>query len=278
MSEFKDKVAFVTGAASGIGLALSKELVSRGAMVMMSDLDTQALELAAKNIAQPDQTSTVHCNVAEYASVVAAAQAAIDRFGKVQLLFNNAGVSLAGQNGSIAIQDWRWIVDINLMGVVHGVEVFLPLLRSQGDAAHIVNTASMAGHFTSSYMSPYNATKFAVVGYSESLRQELEGSNVGVSVLCPTWVKSNIYNAPGAAPSRLETDTDFKASPVYEMSKQLIDNGMSAENFATLSLNAVAQKRFYVFNDPEARVAIDTRRDQILNDYDACLADAKAFL
>ncbi|MFT5573348.1 MAG: NAD(P)-dependent dehydrogenase (short-subunit alcohol dehydrogenase family) [Cryomorphaceae bacterium] len=274
MKDFKNKTAFVTGAASGIGLALSKELVARGANVMMSDVNVVSLETAAADINAVGQIATVACNVADHDSVVLASEKVIQRFGQVDLLFNNAGVSLAGQSGLIAIEDWRWIVDINLMGVVHGTEVFLPLLRAHQQQAHIVNTASMAGHVASAYMSPYHATKFAVVGYSESLRQELQESNIGVSVLCPTWVKSNIYNAHGGAPSLSESENDFTDSPVYQMSKQLIDNGMSAEDFADLTLNAILKNRFYVFNDPAARVAIDNRREQILTDYDACLAES----
>ena len=278
MKDIKNKTAFVTGAASGIGLALTKALLDRGANVMMADVNVPSLEAAATAISTPDQIGTVACNVADYDSVVAASKATIERFGQMHLLFNNAGVSLAGKNGSIAVEDWRWIVDINLMGVVHGTEVFLPLLRAHDEGGHIVNTASMAGHITSAFMSPYHATKFAVVGYSESLRQELEDSNIGVSVLCPTWVKSNIHNAQAGAPSHAHLDSDFSDSKVYQMTKQLIDNGMSAENFASLTLESIAQKRFYVFNDPAVRSEIDKRRDHILADYDACLADAAAYL
>lgn len=273
MTTFENKTAFVTGAASGIGLAISRALIENGANVMMSDVDADALEIAAKEIAQPERVGTTACNVADYDSMVIASEATLARFNEVNLLFNNAGVSLAGQNGAIAIADWRWIVDINLMGVVNGIEIFLPLIRANQNDGHIVNTASMAGHFASGYMAPYNATKFAVVGYSESLRQELEGSKIGVSVLCPTWVKSNIYNTHGGAPSFSDTSTDFTNSPVYQMSKQLIDNGMSADDFAKLTLSSVSKNRFYVFNDREARVAIDARREHILADYDACLAE-----
>lgn len=278
MKDFKNKTAFVTGAASGIGLALTKALVARGANVMMSDVDVNGLETAANMIDLPDQIGTVACNVADHNSVVASSVATIERFSQVHLLFNNAGVSLAGRNGSISIEDWRWIVDINLMGVVHGTEVFLPLIRAHDDGGHIVNTASMAGHVTSAFMSPYHATKFAVVGYSESVRLELDGSNIGISVLCPTWVKSNIHNAQAGAPSQMQLESDFTNNKVYQMTKQLIDNGMSAENFASLTLNAIAQDRFYVFNDPTVRNEIDKRRDHIQADYDACLTDAADFL
>ena len=273
---FERKTAFVTGAASGIGLALSQALIARGANVMMADIDGEKLAAAAASLRSPDTLGTAICNVADYGSLTEAAKTTVDRFGKVHLLFNNAGVSLAGENGSISVKDWRWIVDINLMGVVHGIEAFLPLIQSHGEGGHIVNTASMAGHYASAYMSPYNATKFAVVGYSEGLRLELENKKIGVSVLCPTWVRSNIYNAHGGAPSLAGSDVDFTQSPVYQASKHIIDNGMRAEDFANLTLGAIVQNRFYVFNDKDARVAIDARRDHILSDYDACLADIDA--
>ncbi len=276
MNYFENKTAFVTGAASGIGLAITKALVSQGANVMMSDVNAEGLDLAAKQIGNAEQVATVVCNVAEHESVLAASKATIKRVGKVHLLFNNAGVSLAGKNGAIAVEDWRWIIDINVMGVVNGIETFLPLSQSHDEGGHIINTASMAGHATAPFMAPYHASKFAVVGYSESLQQDLKDTNVGVSVLCPTWVKSNIYNAPDGAPSQADTDQDFSDSQVYQMTKQLVDNGMSAEDFAALVLSAVEQKRFYVFNDREARAAIDVRRDHILSDYDACLAEIEA--
>jgi NADP-dependent 3-hydroxy acid dehydrogenase YdfG len=276
VNAFERKTAFVTGAASGIGLALSQALIARGANVMMADIDGEKLAAAAASLRSHDRLGTTICNVADYGSLTEAAKATVYRFGKVHLLFNNAGVSLAGQNGSISVKDWRWIVDINLMGVVHGIEAFLPLIQSHGEGGHIVNTASMAGHYASAYMSPYNATKFAVVGYSEGLRLELENKKIGVSVLCPTWVRSKIYNAHGGAPSLAGSDVDFTQSPVYQASKHIIDNGMRAEDFANLTLGAIVQNRFYVFNDKDARVAIDARRDHILSDYDACLADIDA--
>ena len=274
MSEFKNRTAFVTGAASGIGLALTKALIARGANVMMADLNADNLAKAAAEINAPEQIGMVACDVAEFESVEAAAQASTKKFGNVHYVFNNAGVSLAGRSGKIDIKDWKWIVDINLMGVVYGVETFLPMIKAHGEGGHIINTASMAGHFSTSFMAPYHATKFAVVGYSESLAMELKDSNIGVSVLCPTWVKSNIYNASLDRPSvDASTSEDFTKNPVYETTKALVDNGMSAEKFADLVLSSVEQKRFYVFNDPEARAAIDVRRGLILADYDACLND-----
>jgi len=278
VSEFKNRTAFVTGAASGIGLALTKALIARGANVMMADINAENLGAAMNAIGAPEQLAMIVCDAADYASVEAARDASLSRFGNVHYVFNNAGVSLAGRSGNIDIKDWQWITDINLMGVVYGVEAFLPCIKAHGEGGHIINTASMAGHFTTSFMAPYHATKFAVVGYSESLELELEGSNIGVSVLCPTWVQSNIYNASLASPSKIGGKADGGAedltqNPVFQTTKALVDNGMSAEKFADLVLTSVEKKRFYVFNDPEARAAIDVRRSKILADYDACLAD-----
>ena len=273
-SVFETKAAFVTGAASGIGLAITKALVARGANVMMADIDTARLTAELEAMNAPSQLSMIHCDTSDYASVEAARDATLARFGKVHFLFNNAGVSLAGRSGHIAIKDWQWITDINLMGVVHGVEAFLPGMQAHGEEGCIVNTASMAGHTSTPYMPPYHATKFAVVGYSEALEMELKDSPINVSVLCPTWVKSNIYNAAFGSPSKAaENPENFKNNPVYQSTKALVDNGMSAEKFAELVLRSIAKKRFYVFNDPEVRPVFDMRRDRILADFDACLAD-----
>ena len=165
MNYFENKVAFVTGAASGIGLALSKALIARGVKVMMADINADALADARAVLS--GVTGQVRCDVADAQSVADAAQATLETFGKVHFVFNNAGVAMAGLPGGIKLPDWRWAVDINLMGVVYGVEAFAPILREQGEGGHIINTASMAGHATTATLAPYNTTKFAVVAYSE---------------------------------------------------------------------------------------------------------------
>ena len=180
------QTAFITGGASGIGLSIAKALATRGVNIMLADLDSARLQDAAATIrAMGAEVDIVLCDVADEAMVRAAADATIQRFGKVHIIANNAGVATGGMAGNIAIKDWRWVVDINLMGVVHGTEIFLPLIKSHGEGGHILNTASMAGHVASPGMSPYHATKFAVVGYSEAVKAELAGQNIGVSVLCP---------------------------------------------------------------------------------------------
>ena len=284
MDNFENKTAFVTGAASGIGLAITKALCAGGANVMMADINAKNLEAAASevraglNASGGGKVETCICDVIKPEDVAAGAKATQAAFGNVHMVFNNAGVGLAGKPGNIPLKDWQWITDINLMGVVYGVEAFVPMMRAHGEPSRIINTASMAGHMTMGGMAPYHATKFAVVGYSESLVQELAGTNIGVSVLCPTWVKSNIYNGAAGRPTAQGKDAakgapDEAAAALYNMTKGLVDNGMSAEKYAALVLKSILADRFYVFNDPEARPAIDMRRAAILADYDACLAD-----
>ena len=273
MTNIANKTAFVTGAASGIGLALTKALLARGAKVMMADLNADGLKAAQASLNAHNSTGTVMCNVADASSVKEAAKATIGAFGKVHLVFNNAGVSLAGLPGKFNLEDWRWITDINLLGVVYGVETFLPLITSHGEGGHIINTASMAGHVTNPGMGPYFATKFAVVGYSEALHMELAKTEIGVSCLCPTWVKTNIHNTSDISPGAVNNREEFKTSHAYLAVKDLIENGMSPDVYAQLCMKAIEANRLHVFNDPEVRQAMIDRHTSNLADFDACIAD-----
>ena len=203
------KTAFITGGAHGIGLAIARSLAARGAKVMLADINADALtEASASLAAEGADVGSVVCDVANEAAMRAAADATIKRFGKVHIVVNNAGVGNGGRAGETSLDDWRWIVDINLMGVVYGVEMFTPLIKSHGEGGYIINTASMAGHVASAVMAPYHATKFAVVGYSESLREDLARDNIGVSVLCPAWVRTHIYKSSLGSPTL--RDVDYK--------------------------------------------------------------------
>jgi len=272
MTDIKNKTAFVTGAASGIGFALAEGLLKRGAKVMLVDIDAKGLAAARKKLGT-DNTAIAVCDVADPDAVKTAAASAIDIFGNVHLVFNNAGVSLPGRPGRIALEDWRWITDINILGVVYGCESFIPHIMEHGEGGHIINTASTAGHLTGIGMAPYFASKFAVVGYSEALSQELAETNIGVSCLCPTWVKSNIHNTADKAPVAGQFRDKFRASKAYETIKGYIENGMDADVYAELCLKAVEANRLHVFNDPEARIAVEICRQSLLSDYDANLKD-----
>lgn len=270
MNDFTNKVAFITGAASGIGFAFAEALLAKGAKIMMADVDVAGLADALAKLGGPsDYLSSTPCDVRDADAVKAAAEQTIQTFGKVHIVMNNAGVGLAGRSGRINLNDWRWIVDINLMGVVYGVEVFTPLIKSHGEGGYILNTASMAGHMATEFMPPYHATKFAVVGYSESIAPELAKHDIGVSCLCPTWVKTKIASSSDDRPSA--ADRTESTRPQVNPTAELVENGMKASVYAELSLAMMAQGRMHVFNDPEARPAIDLRAKMLGKDYDAAL-------
>ncbi|MEM1389969.1 MAG: SDR family NAD(P)-dependent oxidoreductase [Pseudomonadota bacterium] len=276
MTSISGKTAFVTGAASGLGRAMAHDFAKRGANVMLADLNADGLATVKSEIeALGAQADTVICDVADLNAVKAAAKATIDRFGKVHIVVNNAGVAIGGQPGEIAAEDWRWIVDINLMGVTYGVEVFTPLIISHGEGGHFINTASMAGHVAAPGMGPYNATKYAVVGYSEALKQELEPRKIGVSVLCPAWVKTNIHNTGFAKPSGGPTQEEAASDPQYQQMSAVIENGLDAGLVAGWVSDCVEANRLYIFTHPQFAGFIDMKYAQIKADYDAAAADGR---
>lgn len=276
MSDIQGRVAFVTGGASGLGLAMARSLLKRGASVMLADRDAEGLERAVAELSsETNQVASVVCDVADASEIEKAAQATIDHFGKVHIVVNNAGVGLGGQPGEIELQDWRWIVDINLMGVVHGVEVFTPLIQSHGEGGHIINTGSMAGHVAPGGMGPYNATKYAVVGYSEGLKAELAPHNIGVSVLCPGWVRTNIHTTGFGRPSGGPTLEEAKDDPQFQEMDAVIKGGLDPDKVADWVADCVEANRLYIFTHEMMKIGIDMKYAQIQADYDAIIQDGR---
>lgn len=276
MSDIQGRVAFVTGGASGLGLSMARSLLKRGASVMLADRDAEGLERAVAELSsETNQVASVVCDVADSSEIEKAAQATIDHFGKVHIVVNNAGVGLGGQPGEIALQDWRWIVDINLMGVVHGVEVFTPLIQSHGEGGHIINTGSMAGHVAPGGMGPYNATKYAVVGYSEGLKAELAQHNIGVSVLCPGWVRTNIHTTGFGRPSGGPTLEEAKDDPQFQEMDAVIKGGLDPDKVADWVADCVEANRLYIFTHEMMKIGIDMKYAQIQADYDAIIQDGR---
>ncbi|MEM7664183.1 MAG: SDR family NAD(P)-dependent oxidoreductase [Pseudomonadota bacterium] len=271
ITAFQGKGAFVTGAASGIGFALSEALVRRGANVMMADIDQARLEQARDRLGH--RAECVVCDVSDPGSVEAAAAKTIEAFDKVHLLFNNAAVSVTGTVGDIPMEDWHWAVGINLMGVLYGVEAFTPLMLAHGEGGHIVNTSSMAGHSAPPRALSYAATKFAVVGLSESLRLDLKGDGIGVSVLCPGWVATEFYRTETLRPSGPLPAASAMEHPDVLDSAKLMSRGISASQVAELTLNSILLNRSHIFTSPDARFLIDHRHKVLTTNYDACLAE-----
>src|SRR5580700_2106439 len=191
MREFSGRTAFVTGGASGIGLALGRAFAEAGMNVMLADVERSALDSAVNSLDHyGPKVRGIGCDVADPGSVDAAAKAAFEAFGHVHVVCNNAGVAAGGGIDNISLDNWRWVIDVNLMGVLHGIRSFLPHIRAHGEGGHIVNTASMAGMNSGLGFSPYAASKFAVVGMSEGLAAQLKPFGIGVSVLCPSYVRT----------------------------------------------------------------------------------------
>ncbi len=202
--------------------------------------------------------------------VDALGRVAVDAFGSVHLVFNNAGVGGGGLIQSLTTADWEWVLGVNLWGVIHGMRVFLPMLMAQGEG-HIVNTASMAGLVAGPFMGPYNASKFAVVAISETAYQELQmqGSGVGISVLCPAWVRTRIAEAARNRPESLQNEADGDVDPEATSAMQgmisgLIAGGLPPDEVAGKVFEAVRDKRLWILTHPVTADAVRTRMESII--------------
>jgi len=276
MRDFAGKGAFVTGGASGIGLGLGRAFAAAGAKVMLADIEAGPLDKAVAELKRTGaEVKGLVCDVSDRAAVERAAAETVAAFGKVHILCNNAGVGVGGAPvDQIAPADWDWAIGVNLMGVIHGIAAFLPHLRKQGEGGHIVNTASMAGMASAPMMSPYNVTKFGVVTLSESLAVELQGTGIGVSVLCPGWVNTGIGESARKRPARFGKApelTPLAASRRAQIS-ELLRSGMSPDEVAARVMAAIRDDDLYVFTHPEMRGAVEDRFRRILAAYDKAAA------
>jgi NAD(P)-dependent dehydrogenase (short-subunit alcohol dehydrogenase family) len=264
MRELAGKTAFVTGGASGIGLAMGRAFAEAGMKVMLADIETEALAAAVKSLHNfGPAVRSVICDVADPASVERAAKDSFDAFGNVHVVCNNAGVAAGGGIDNISLDNWRWVVDVNLMGVVHGVRSFLPHIRAHGEGGHFVNTASMAGMINGMGFSPYAATKFAVVSMSEGLAPQLKPLGIGVSVLCPGFVRTGIGESGRNRPDRYgptqPLDPDSPAAVMVAEIARRLQAGLEPAVVAAKVLDAIRNDELYVFTHPEMREPLDER-------------------
>lgn len=267
MRDLTGKTAFVTGGASGIGLALGKAFAEAGMKVMLADIEMDALDAAVKGLGNSDVRGVV-CDVSNPDSVEGAAKTTFDTFGKVHVVCNNAGVAAGGGIDAISLDGWKWVLDVNLMGVLHGVRSFLPHIRAHGEGGHIVNTASMAGMVSGLGFSPYHASKFAVVTMSEGLAVQLQPLGIGVSVLCPGFVRTRIGESARNRPQQYGPPTTLDpASPAAALVAhiaQLIESGLDPAVVAAQVLNAIRENELYIFTHPEMRAEAEQRFTAIL--------------
>jgi NAD(P)-dependent dehydrogenase (short-subunit alcohol dehydrogenase family) len=272
MKDFKGKTAFVTGGAGGIGLSMARAFGRAGMNVVLADLDDKlAKEIAERLASEQIKAVPVHCDVSERASVREAALEAIAAFGKVHVVCNNAGVAVGGQIGTVKDRDWDWIIDVNLKGVVYGTETFVPLIKSHGEGGHIVNTASMAGMVSPPGLEPYCATKFAVVAMSEGWAAQLSALDIGVSVLCPGFVRTRIHESGRARQDKYggTGDVDPGVAPTREEAAQNVLNGIDPDIVGNRVVEAVRNGELYIFTHPAMRPFVEMRFAAIMAAFDA---------
>jgi len=267
--EFRDRVAVVTGAASGIGRALAEKFGSLGMKVVLADVERAALEETAAALAADGITVlAVPTDVTRAEEVQALAERALDAYGAVHVVCNNAGVFAGGTSWETPLEDYEWVLSVNLWGVIHGVRTFVPILLAQGGEGHVVNTASMAGTISMPYSAAYNISKHGVLTLSETLHHELalQGAKVGVSALCPELVATHIDAAERNRPRGLEP-AQREPSAAREMTQKAIEEGMRLGTppvvIADRVLDAVRENRFYVLSDDSWRRSCDARLEDV---------------
>lgn len=270
MTELKGKTAVITGAASGIGRALAERFAAEGMKLVLADIEMAPLEeVAAALTAGAAEVLTVETDVSKPEQVEALANAAFERFGAVHVLCNNAGIG--GGAGFIwerSLNDWRWVINVNLFGVIHGIHAFLPRLMAQGQPAHIVNTASVLGLVPTPFVGPYGAAKHGVVSLSEALSQELAmaGSPIKVSILCPGGVKTRITeerNRPEDLPSSGKEPSPFVQAAIAHI-KQSIEGGMEPSEISNRVVDAIRTNRLYILTHESYMQPIADRSKTIL--------------
>jgi NAD(P)-dependent dehydrogenase (short-subunit alcohol dehydrogenase family) len=259
-------VAVITGGASGIGLELARALGSRGCRIVIADIEAGALEDALGSL--PEGTLAVRTDVSRAEDVSALAQATLDRFGQVDIVCNNAGVSTFNTIENQTLEDWRWVIDVNLWGAIHGVNAFLPILRRQGTPGYFVNTASVAGILSGiAYIGPYAVSKVGIVSLSETLHMEMQmiGAPIGVSVLCPGATNTGVMESERNRPDAPEQRTpDAEQMRLFIRSQFTGPTGLEPSVTAARVVDAIEHDQFWIITHDEFRETIESRAADIL--------------
>ena len=283
MQDFEGKVAVVTGGASGIGLAMATRFAAEGMRLVLADIEDAVLEQAASDLRENGaEVLTVQTDCGDAASMDNLAEESLAHYGSVHVVCNNAGVGARGTMWELGVNDWEFVLRVNLWGVIHGVRVFAPHLVEQ-DEGHIVNTGSMAGLVSVSGTGPYNVSKHGVVTLSETLYGELQdaGSNVGVSVLCPGIIRTNLRNSERNRPEHLR-DIDAEAvrkrtenTPGFSDTVRL--QALPAEWAAECVFEGIKANRFYILTHDDHEGQIPRRHDAIQNDGNPAVVRSTVF-
>jgi NAD(P)-dependent dehydrogenase (short-subunit alcohol dehydrogenase family) len=271
MKEFRDKTAVVTGAASGMGRAFAERCAAEGMKVVLADVEAEKLESVSRALADGGaETIAVRTDVSDAGDVEHLAKETIAAFGGAHLLFNNAGVGAGAPNAwQCTLDDWRWVLGVNLWGVIHGIRTFLPILLEQEGETHVVNTASVCGLVSVPGLAVYNVSKHAVATLSETLWGELAISHpdVGVSCLCPGHVATGIVdserNRPEVLSDVFEAEPDPLRDAAQEKFRVAVDEGMAPARVADIVFDGIRERRLWVLTHPEWRPLVSQRGRQI---------------
>ena len=286
MEQLAGKTAFITGGASGIGLAMARAFVAEGMRVAIADVDSAALEAAVAEFSGSNAAVEGWAlDVTDRARFAAVADEVEAKFGAVHLVCNNAGVYRGGSIDAVTYADWDWVMGVNVGGVVNGVQTWVERIKAHGEGGHIVNTASMAGVVSSPGLGVYNTSKFAVVGLSEAMRTDLEPLGIGVSVLCPGMVRTQILDSERTRPVAFEPGDDAAeaaAAAHSEIMHLAMNASIGADEVAEMVVAGIRSNQLYLFPHPELKASAEARAAAVLDAFGEAdperLAAQEAFL
>jgi len=269
VENFEGRVAVVTGGASGMGLEMAKRFAQEGMKIVLADIEDGALAKAEAEVgATGTEVLSKRTDVSKFEDVEALANATVERFGAAHIVCNNAGVVTAGPAYELTLQDWEWVLGVNLWGVIHGIKAFVPILLEQ-DEAHILATSSTAGVISSPAIAPYNVSKFGVVALMETLQRDLlaREQKLGVSVLCPGNVATQITASERNRPDALGDHAQSKEGSRFEKgAAQIVADGLSPASVAEQVLGAIRNEDFWIFTHPEWKDLMQRRMDHLRDD------------
>lgn len=274
MESVQNKVAVVTGAASGIGLGMVRALTGAGVHVAMLDVEQEALAGAHAQFdtANVDVQRFV-CDVSDRGQVKDVAGAVRDHYGRVDIVCNNAGVAAGGSIEETTEDDWDWVLGVNLHGVVNGIRAYTPIIKDGGEGGHFVNTASILGHWAGARMSIYCASKYAVVAISESAREDLAPYNIGVSALCPGMINTRILRSERNRPASLPAQSSGFVAERAEVERRFAEDGLDPDVVGEQVLDGIRKNKPFIFTHAGLEVGIRERMARVLGCFDGIEVD-----